>query len=96
MLSGLLVFITQVLKAIETGHLERVPVGSLLNDPTIIYSAVGTVQEMRELVELAAAGRVKTHVSRVGGLADVPSIFDDLAEGRYLGRAVLEIGTRSG
>lgn len=35
LLTGLLVFITQVLKAIDTGHLERVPVGSLLNDPTI-------------------------------------------------------------
>jgi len=39
------------------------------------------VQEMRELVDLAAAGRVKTHVSRVGALSDVPTIFDELEAG---------------
>jgi len=60
-----------------------------LADPTIIYSAVGTVQEMRELVDLAAAGRVKTHVSRVGTLSEVGAIFDELEAGKYLGRAVI-------
>jgi D-arabinose 1-dehydrogenase-like Zn-dependent alcohol dehydrogenase len=44
---------------------------------------------MRELVDLAAAGKVKTHVSRVGGLSDVPAIFDELEAGKYLGRAVI-------
>ncbi len=58
-------------------------------DPTIIYSAVGTVQEMRELVDLAARGCVKTHVSRVGTLSDVPEIFEELEAGKYLGRAVI-------
>jgi propanol-preferring alcohol dehydrogenase len=61
----------------------------LLADPTIIYSVVGTVQEMRELVDLAAAGHVKTHVSRVGALSEVPAIFDELEAGKYLGRAVI-------
>ena len=60
-----------------------------LTDPTIIYSAVGTVQEMRELVDLAAAGRVKTHVSRVGALSELGDIFDELEAGKYLGRAVI-------
>jgi propanol-preferring alcohol dehydrogenase len=71
------------------GSLQLNPWQMFLNDPTIIYSAVGTVQEMRELVDLAAAGRVKTHVSRVGALSDVPQIFDELAAGKYLGRAVI-------
>ena len=44
---------------------------------------------MRELIDLAAAGGVKTHVSRVGTLSDVPQIFDELAAGKYLGRAVI-------
>jgi D-arabinose 1-dehydrogenase-like Zn-dependent alcohol dehydrogenase len=44
---------------------------------------------MRELVALAAAGRVKTHVSRTGTLSDVPAIFDELESGKYLGRAVV-------
>jgi propanol-preferring alcohol dehydrogenase len=60
-----------------------------MKDPTIIYSAVGTVQDMRELVDLAAAGKVRTHVSRTGALTDLPAIFDELAAGSYLGRAVV-------
>ncbi len=60
-----------------------------LKDPTLLYSAVGTVQDMRELVALAAAGKVRTHVSRRGKLSELPSILDDLEAGRYLGRAVL-------
>jgi propanol-preferring alcohol dehydrogenase len=71
------------------GNLQLNPWQMFLTDPTIIYSAVGTVQEMRELVDLAAAGKVKTHVSRVGALADVPAIFDELEAGKYLGRAVI-------
>jgi propanol-preferring alcohol dehydrogenase len=71
------------------GNFQLHPWQMFLTDPTIIYSAVGTVQEMRELVELAAAGKVKTHVSRVGTLSDVPAIFDELEAGRYLGRAVV-------
>jgi len=71
------------------GNLQLHPWQMFLTDPTIIYSAVGTVQEMRELVELAASGKVKTHVSRVGGLSDVPAIFDELEAGKYLGRAVI-------
>ena len=76
------------------GNLQLHPWQLFLSDPTIIYSAVGTVQEMRELVDLAAAGRVKTHVSRVGVLSDVPQIFDELAAGKYLGRAVITDLTR--
>ena len=56
---------------------------------TIIYSAVGTVEDMRELVGLAAAGKVKSHVSRTGVLSELPAIFDELEAARYLGRAVL-------
>ena len=62
-------------------------------DPTIIFSAVGTVQDMRELVDLAARGVVRTHVSRVGALEELPQIFDELEASTYLGRAVLNIAT---
>jgi propanol-preferring alcohol dehydrogenase len=60
-----------------------------VNDPTLIYSAVGTVQDMKELVDLAAQGRVKSHVSRTGPLSDLGQIFDELEAGKYLGRAVV-------
>jgi propanol-preferring alcohol dehydrogenase len=71
------------------GNLEINPFEFFFLDPTLIYSATGTVQDMRELVDLAAAGKVKTHVSRTGPLSELPEIFDDLEAGRYLGRAVL-------
>jgi len=71
------------------GNLQLHPWQLFLNDPTIIYSAVGTVQEMRELVDLASSGKVKTHVSRIGSLSEVPAIFDELEAGKYLGRAVI-------
>ena len=51
--------------------------------------AVGTVQEMRELVDLAAEGKVHSHISRTGRLSDIDGIFSDLEAGRYLGRAVI-------
>ena len=60
-----------------------------MKDPTLIYSAVGTVQDMRELVDLAASGRVKSHVSRTGPLSELGDIFDELEHGKYLGRAVI-------
>jgi D-arabinose 1-dehydrogenase-like Zn-dependent alcohol dehydrogenase len=41
-------------------------------------------------VALAEAGRVKSHISRVGALSDLDDIFDDLQASRYLGRAVID------
>ncbi len=76
------------------GNFEISPFEFFWRDPRLIFSAVGTVQEMRELVDLAAAGKVKTHVSRTGSLSEVPEIFDELEAGAYLGRAVLTDLTR--
>ena len=78
----------------DSGNLQVNPWMMFLTDPTIIFSAVGTVQEMRELVELAARGKVKTHVSRLGSLSDVSDIFEELEAGKYTGRAVINDLTR--
>lgn len=82
-------FVAVGLPATSEGSFELNPFEIFMRDPTIIYSAVGTVQDMRELVDLAAAGRVKTHVSRVGALSELGAIFDELESGAYLGRAVV-------
>jgi propanol-preferring alcohol dehydrogenase len=71
------------------GNLQLDPFQLFARDPTLIVSAVGNVQDMRELVELAAAGRVNTHVSRTGPLSDLGRIFDELQAGEYFGRAVV-------
>ena len=82
-------FVAVGLPATSEGNLQLNPFEFFFKDPTLIYSAVGTVQDMRELVELAAAGRVKSHVSRTAPLSELPAVFDDLEAGRYLGRAVI-------
>ena len=82
-------FVAVALPARSEGTFDLNPMELFMKDPTIIYSAVGTVQDMRELVELAAAGHVKTHVSRVGSLSELDGIFDDLGRAAYTGRAVI-------
>jgi propanol-preferring alcohol dehydrogenase len=75
--------------ATSEGNIEINPFAFFGKGATIIYSAVGNVEDMRELVHLAATGKVKSHVSRTGPLTDLPAIFDELEGARYLGRAVI-------
>lgn len=82
-------FVAVGLPATNEGKLQFSPLELFLRDATIIYSAVGTVQDMRELIDLAAAGKVKSHVSRTGSLSELDDIFDELQAGKYLGRAVI-------
>ena len=82
-------FVAVGIPASSEGNLQLNPWEFFRRDPTLIYSAVGTVQDMRELVDLAAAGRVKTHVGRTATLAELGDVFDDLESGRYVGRAVI-------
>ncbi|HZP29734.1 MAG TPA: zinc-binding dehydrogenase [Acidimicrobiia bacterium] len=77
------------LPATSEGNIQINPFAFFAKDATIIYSAVGTVADMRELVHLAESGKVRSHISRTGSLTDLPAIFDDLEAARYLGRAVL-------
>ncbi len=82
-------FVAVGLPATSEGNIEFNPFELFMKDATVIYSAVGNVQDMRELVDLAAAGKVKSHVSRTGPLSELGDIFDELEASRYLGRAVL-------
>jgi propanol-preferring alcohol dehydrogenase len=82
-------FVAVGLPPTSEGSFQIEPFRLFAIEPTIIFSAVGTVQDMRELVDLAAAGKVKTHVDRTGPLSDLEAIFDELEAGKYLGRAVI-------
>ena len=84
-------FVGVGLPATDQGVFGVSPFELFAKDPTIIFSAVGTVQEMRELVDLAARGVVRSHVSRVGTLDETAAVFDELEAGAYLGRAVIEL-----
>jgi propanol-preferring alcohol dehydrogenase len=82
-------FVAVGLPATSEGNLELNPFEFFLKDPTLIYSAVGNVQDMREVVEMAAAGLVKSHIGRVGKLSELGAVFDELEAGKYVGRAVI-------
>jgi propanol-preferring alcohol dehydrogenase len=71
------------------GPIQLRPMDFFRRGYTLMYSAVGNVQDMREVVDLAAAGKVATHVGRTGALSDLGTIFDELDAGGYVGRAVL-------
>jgi propanol-preferring alcohol dehydrogenase len=85
--SGL--FVAVGLPATSEGNLELNPFEFFFKDPTLIYSAVGTVQDMRELVDMAAEGQVKSHIGRVGALSELGAVFNELESGKYVGRAVI-------
>ena len=82
-------FVAVGIPATSEGNLQFNPFELFFRDVTIIYSAVGTVQDMRELVDLAAAGKVRSHVSRTGSLSELDDIFEELQASKYLGRAVI-------
>ena len=82
-------FISVGMPAASEGDISISPLELLRIDPTIMASAVGTVQDMRELVDLAADGKLKTHVARTGNLTDLNTIFEELEAGKIAGRAIL-------
>jgi propanol-preferring alcohol dehydrogenase len=85
------VFVSVGMPAAGEGTFGLRPIDLVARDPLIMSSAVGTVEEMRELVALAVAGRVATHVGRTGTLDDLPGVLDELEAAAYPGRAVLTI-----
>lgn len=82
-------FVAVGLPATSEGNLSLNPFEFFFKDATLIYSAVGTVQDMRELVDMAASGVVRSHVSRTGPMSELETIFKELEAAQYLGRAVL-------
>ncbi|MEL6980930.1 MAG: zinc-binding dehydrogenase [Actinomycetota bacterium] len=73
----------------DEGSIEITPWNFFRKGITMIYSVVGTVQDMRELVDLAAAGKIRSHIGRTAPLSELPAVFDELAAGSYVGRAVI-------
>lgn len=82
-------FVAVALPATSEGNISINPFAFFAKGATLIYSAVGTVADMRDLVNLVAAGKVRTHVGREGSLSELDTIFEELQAGGYLGRAVI-------
>ena len=83
------VFVSVGMPAASEGSISISPLQLLAQDILIMSSAVGSVEDMREVVQLAADGKLKTHVARVGKLSELSRILDDLAEGKFAGRAII-------
>ncbi|MHA2006995.1 MAG: zinc-dependent alcohol dehydrogenase [Promethearchaeota archaeon] len=79
------------LPAFSEGMLSINPFMFIVMGHKLVGSLVGTVQEMRELVQLAADGKVKTHVGRVAKLEEINQVFEELEQAKFVGRAILEI-----
>ncbi len=76
--------------AIEEGGLSFTPLNLLKKSAIILPSAVGTVQDMREVVQLAAEGKLKSHVSKSVKLSQLKEVLEELHEGKFTGRAVID------
>ncbi|RMX35065.1 alcohol dehydrogenase domain protein [Mycoplasmopsis fermentans MF-I1] len=57
-------------------------------------SIVGTRLDLQESLQYAAEGKVKSEVTRVIKLEEVPEVFEKLQKGEFLGRAVIDFGYR--
>ena len=84
------VFMAVAMPAMNEGTLSLIPLEFIFKGIHMMSSVTGTVEEMRELVQLAADGKVKTHVSRTLGLSEINQVFDELEQGAYTGRAIID------
>ncbi len=85
------VFIGIGMPAASEGGITVMPLDLLNRDLLIMSSGAGTVDEMRELVELAAAGKVKSHIAKVAPLEQAQQVLEELEQGKYTGRVMLKI-----
>jgi propanol-preferring alcohol dehydrogenase len=85
------VFVSVGMPAVSEGPFAIPPLDLLTRDTLVMASSVGTVEEMRELIQLALDGKVRTHVGRTGTLDEIGTVLDELDAGAYPGRAVLTV-----
>ncbi|MFX1258401.1 MAG: alcohol dehydrogenase catalytic domain-containing protein, partial [Promethearchaeota archaeon] len=84
------VFVAVGLPPDSDGPISISPMELIGKGILIASSAVGTVEEMRELVQLAVDGKVKTHVGRVATFSEIIQVIGELEEGKFTGRAIVD------
>ncbi len=80
---------TLVLIGLPPGNFTLPILGSVAKGIRILTSAVGTRQDLREVLALAAAGKIKT-VAESWALEQINEVFERMREGKISGRAVVE------
>ena len=81
---------TLVLVGLPPGDFTLPIRGSVAKGIRILTSAVGTRQDLREVLALAASGKIKT-VAETCRLDQINEVFDRMHEGRITGRVVVEM-----
>ena len=80
---------TLVLVGLPQGNFSLPILGSVAKGIRILTSAVGTRQDLREVLALAAAGKIKT-VAETCRLEEINSVFERMRQGKISGRVVIE------
>ncbi len=80
---------TLVLVSLPPGNLELPIVGAIRKGIRVLTCAVGTRQDLREVLALAAAGKIRSIVEPCK-LEEINRVFDRMREGSILGRVVVE------
>jgi len=80
---------TLVLVGLPPGDFSLPIRGSVAKGVRILTSAVGSRQDLREVLALAAAGKIKTAASGTS-IERINEVFDQMRSGRITGRMVLE------
>lgn len=75
----------------KEGPLPITPSALINHGTRIVPTSVGVTHEFDELFQLYTAGKVKGHLARRGSLSDLTSILQEMADARYLARAVVTI-----
>ncbi|MHA2282798.1 MAG: zinc-dependent alcohol dehydrogenase [Promethearchaeota archaeon] len=83
------VFIGVGIPAFSEGTMSLTPFDLILRNLHITGSLTGTVEDMRELVQLAVEGKVKTHVGRTANLSEINEVFEEISKGKFVGRAII-------
>jgi propanol-preferring alcohol dehydrogenase len=83
-------------RLVFVGYTPQLPMSVLphemvRNEWEILGSRANTKQELQETMDLVAQGRVQPIIDRIFSLEDVELAFDNLRQGRSLGRNVLAI-----
>ncbi len=73
------------------GPLPVTPSGLISHGTRVIPTSVGVTHEFEELFQLYDRGLVRGHVARRGTLGDLSTILQDMAEAKYVGRAVVSL-----
>ncbi|MFX1455361.1 MAG: zinc-dependent alcohol dehydrogenase [Promethearchaeota archaeon] len=77
------------LPAYSEGTITLTPSNLIMRNLQITGSLTGTVEDMRELVKLAVEGKVKTHVGRTANLSEINEVFEEMRNGQFVGRAII-------